>query len=466
MSSSTVPKFLRQSPEPPVAPQFWEVSGEVRRNARVRIDGFKHLLVPTMAVACLSHTPWQIDNAPDIADTRLLTLMLRTQGAQVSHDVSTRRVTIDASSISSAEIPPQWSQQVHGGIYLLPALLASTGHVVSRSHGGCCIGAGTGGSRPIEHIAAVMQRFGAHVVIDGDRIEATAPPSGLRGTRIDLADFATVDPHHGTLTGPYYSGATKTAVLLAATARGTTILHNPYPKPDVIELARLLSAAGVAVRIDPQEIEIHGCTGSLDGVTTLLPSDLMEVMSFVALSVAARRPLQLQLDRPELVQAGLAPELAYLHQMGVNLTWQRNMLTVGEVEWMPATDIHASSHLIYSDAQPLFALMLLGADKPCTLTDSVWHSRFGYVPGLRALGADLTVGGNQLRVHPSTLRPTTDLLRGDDLRAVSVLVFAALAAGGRHRISGVQHLSRGHANLASKLRELGATVTIENQASR
>ncbi|WP_411146110.1 hypothetical protein [Streptomyces sp. x-80] len=439
---------------------YWDIEAGPPLSSEVRMSGFKHLMVPCMAAAGLSEKPWELHDAPDLTDRQALTDMLRALGARVEVDGAGERVRIDAAPLAGHRVPADRSAQVHGGAYLLPVLLARHGRVESGAHGGCRIGGGHGGGRPVEHIARVLERFGATCATDSDGGLSATAPQGLRGAVIDLADFSTPDPHSGLPTGPYYSGATKTALLAAATARGGTVLRHPYPKPDAQELARVLALAGVAVDVTPDTIEIQGADGPIGGATVALPSDLLEVVTFVTASVLLGQELTLRLTRPEVVREGLAPELFHLRRIGVPLDWEGELLHVrAPVGPLAAERVVAASHLVYSDAQPLFALLLLAASAPSTLVETVWSGRFGYVDGLRSMGARMTVHGQELRIGPGALHPAPGPLRGNDLRAAAALLLAALAVGTPHRLYGVEHLARGYARLPAKLRALGARIT-------
>ncbi|MCX4637616.1 hypothetical protein HEP86_03420 [Streptomyces sp. RPA4-5] len=447
----------------PTAPAaYWTVrGGPAVPRPTLTPGGFKHLLVPSLAAGCLSDQPWRLANAPRIEDRRLLSAMLRHLGARVDEDGP--RVTVDASGLNGNALPTHWSAGIHGGVYLLPTVLATRGEVTSGRHGGCAIGGGTQGSRPLSHIAAVLERFGAACEVSAEGFRATAPRDGLRGARIDLADFAEPEPRTKTPTGPYYSGATKTALLAAVTARGTTVLDNPYPKPDALELARILGGAGARVEVSRERITVEGLGGPLGGADITLPSDLMEIVTFIAWAVHLRRELDLVLQRPDVVRSGLAPELACLAAMGVPLSWEGSVLRITPPEHLRGTDVLAASHHVYSDAGPLFALMLLGADAPSRLTDGVWENRFGYAEGLRGMGAVLDRAGNELRISPGPLQPSPRPLVAGDLRAAATLLLAALGTGVPHRLHGVDHLARGYENLPAKLAALGARIEVPEE---
>jgi len=440
----------------PESGSYWDIQGGASLGGRIRIAGFKHLLVPCMAAACLADEPWEIENVPDITDLHVLAAMLRELGADVGVDLPSERARLNTAGLVRHDIDNRWSASAHGGTYLLPVLLARFGQVRSGPHGGCRI---TGsGARPMTHLAAVLQRFGARCEYSGGAFYASAP-HGLRGTQIDLADFAEIEPTTATLTGPYYSGATKTALLAAATARGTTVLRNPYPKPDALGLAHILGQSGVPIDVDEHAIVIHGVDGPIGRARPRLLSDLVEVVTFVAAAVHLRCELELRLDQSEAVRAGLAPELARLAAMGIPLIWTDDgQLRVQPPERLTPTQVIAASHLVYSDAQPLFALMLLNATGSGMLIETVWDNRFGYVEGLRTMGADLCQQGRNLRVAPSILHPAREPLHAPDLRAAMTLLLAALGTRIPQRLYGVEHLARGYSGLASKLQAIGAHI--------
>lgn len=448
---------------PPDTEDSWDVWREparpplTGRPARVRPSGFKHLLVPLLAASCLADEPWLIGNVPDIADTRVLTALLGAAGAAVTHDRHARTLAVDARRLTGHRIADGRSRQPHGAVYLLPALLAATGRVVSGRHGGCRIGAG---EHPLAHIAAVMERFGAVCDLDADGLRAVAPACGLRGAVIDLSDFARRERTTGTLTGPYYCGATKTALLLAAAAKGTTVLRGPYPKADVTELAHALGSAGVPLSAGAHEIVVEGRGGPVGGTGVRLPSDLMEVVTLISLAACLDTEADIALDRAPSVRAGLVPELAALARMGVPLTWDDDGVHVGRTDRIGPVDLVAASHLAHSAALPLLVPLLLRATGPSHLIDLVRGARHGYADGLRRLGARLSVDGARMTVHPSALRPHDGPLRAGDLRAVMALVLGALTTGGRHAVHGVRHLARGYDRLPWKLREFGAGIAV------
>jgi UDP-N-acetylglucosamine 1-carboxyvinyltransferase len=91
------------------------------------------------------------------------------------------------------------------------------------------------------------------------------------------------------------------------------------------------------------------------------------------------------------------------------------------------------------------------------VTENVYDGRFGIVPQLRAMGAEIEVSGHHAIVRgPRRLRGTT--VRATDLRAGAALVIAGLVARGTTVITEPHHIDRGYAHFAARLRSLGADV--------
>lgn len=434
-------------------PAACTVHGGAPLTGSVRVGGFKHALVPLAAASVLASGPVELTNVPRVEDSRVLATILAALGAEVRYDVARARMRLDTRGMTGTAIPTELAALVHGPIYLLPVLLARFGSVRLGPTGGCRIGpAAAGGARPIEHLLDVLTRFGARVESDGRVLRGRC--AGLRAAHIDLRDYA--EPGAGGPTGPLYSGATKCAVLAAAGAHGTTVLEHPYPKPDVTSLVAALAAAGVPIERDDRRLAIHG-SGTLEPFAAALVGDLIEVVTFVAAALHTRSTLTITGAGRETL-AGLGPELDLLAAMGVGLVAGADGLVVTPAQRLRGVDVEIASHGAFSDSHPFLSLVLLGADRPSRITETVWRDRFGYVEPLRRLGADIRAADGAVTIRPSALAPADGPLRADDLRSAAVLVLAALAIPAATTVEGVDHLARGYDDLLGKLRLLGARI--------
>jgi UDP-N-acetylglucosamine 1-carboxyvinyltransferase len=444
-------------------PHAITVTGGRELGGHVETSGFKHSMVTCMAAACLGTASVRIDNCPAVDDAVVIGHLLCGLGADVSRNGPA--VTIDPADLTAAELDPAKVGSVHGAVYLAPALLARFGSVAMPVSGGCQIGP-AGGARPVDQYVSVLSRFGAdaHVTADGG---FAASATRLRATDMDLLDYT---QDRALKSGPLYSGATKYAVLAAVAAKGTSVLRNPYPKPDVKDMVSLLVAMGADIETPSADVlVIHGGTDALRRSTTFgLCPDLIQVMTWLAVGLAhspggitiAGRGMHLTLD-------GLTPELNALRAMGADIEpVNDSSVLVRKPEVLRSADIVVASHGVYSDSQPFFVLLACLASGISRITETVWPDRFGYTAELNRMGTRLRQVAHAVTVQGPCVPNVPGLeVHAGDLRAAAALVIAALHVKGTSVVSGAHHLARGYADLPGQLRALGADISTTSSPS-
>lgn len=423
----------------------------------VRPAGFKHSLVSVAAAALCGTAPVRIDNCPQITETRVLTELFRHLGGTVT-GVGEARI-FHARTLTGAEFDPDVAEQIHGSVYLLPALLGRFGEARVPARGGCQIGDDPRGRRPLRQYIDVFQRFGARATVS-ETGDLTVTAERLRACRIDLLEYTA---NRSLRTGPLYSGATKMALLTAVMAHGVTVLQHPYPKPDVTDLVGVLRAMGADIDSTPAgSLRVHGNGGQdlTRAVDHVLIPDLIEVMTWIcAGAVLGHGVLHvLAADLPRACRA-LAPEFEVLDQLGVRMELYPGELAVHPAQQLRPTEVTVASHGVFSDNQPFLALLAARASGRSRITETVWANRFGYLPGLAAMGVAVCQHGPTLTVDgPWSPRTATGPVHATDLRAAAVLTLAALAVPGESVITGTHHLARGYADFPGALRALGADL--------
>lgn len=459
LSAGGTPMQERQrEPAPPGEPLL-EIHGGSRISGSVRTSGFKHSLVTIAAAAATASAPVRIGNCPDIVETTVLGEIFRATGAQAHYDGPTETFTLDASTWDCAELPADLVGRIHGSLYLLPALISRNGAARLPASGGCVIGEGPRG-RPVEHLLNVVERFGATTRLTADgSVELTA--KRLTPCTIDLLDYTR---NKALVSGPCYSSAAKTALLMGAVTHGTTTLHHPYLKPDVTDMVTVLSELGADIEIaGPETWVIHGrgpeaLSRPVD--LTLIP-DLIEVVTWICAGVVlADEPLRITGPGIDRAVRALAPEFDVLDRMGVRVDVGTDEVTVHPLtKPLRPVDFTAASRGVFSDSQPFLALLAAYAEGPTYITEAVWEHRFGFVPELAALGMRTAVDDPVLRVDGPCPphRPGNDLY-ATDLRAAAVLLLAALAVPGRTSLRNHHHLDRGYRDLVADLVKLGADI--------
>jgi UDP-N-acetylglucosamine 1-carboxyvinyltransferase len=426
----------------------------------VRISGFKHALVSLFAAACSTESSVVIHNCPAIAETETLIQLIQCSGGSASWEGDS--LSINASGIKHGRLDPSVSNRIHGSAYLAPALVTRTGEAVIGVRGGCPIGDGLHGNRPVEHYVSIFEKFGAQARVD-DTGNLHIKGKQLVGCDIDLLDFTS----DRTLeTGPLYSGASKMALLTAAVASGPSTLYNLYPKPDVTELVAFLRQLGVKIDGNSTHRLVvygRGGVGVTSHVSYTLIGDLIEIVTWICAGAMLENS-QLRIQGVGLARAveALKPEMSIISQMGVPIEWDGETLVVRSMERGHAVDMVVTSPGIYSDSHPFLALLATACCGQSRITEKVWQNRFDYVQGLVSLGARIHREGASAVIHGET-RPhiAGRNLRANDVRSAAVLLLAALTIDGITTIEGTHHLARGYMDFVSTLRELGAKIDVE-----
>jgi UDP-N-acetylglucosamine 1-carboxyvinyltransferase len=306
---------------------------------------------------------------------------------------------------------------------------------------------------------AVLERFGARFQGSGDSVVGTC--ARFRPATIDMMDFSA---RRDVLCGPLVSGATKVAIIAAATARGTSVIRHPHLRGPQAELLSFVSAAGVGIEVLRDRIVIEG-RERFAAVSHTAMSDPVEIMTFIAAAVHAMGRVTLRGITVDRIKWELSHECEILDAMGVQLAWGQDDICLTVPPGLMAADVEATSLGVNTDVQPFFALMLTGASGHSTVEDRVWIHRFAYVSELNKLGCRIDASVGRAHIWPQRASIGSQTVVANDTRAGALLAIAALGITGTTTIEGFEHVYRGYESFCDKLRSLGAKVVERHGAS-
>src|SRR5437867_1798790 len=192
------------------------------------------------------------------------------------------KAAIEAREIGSADAPYELVKPMRASVLVLGPLLARAGSVRVSLPGGCAIGV-----RPINLHLAAFEKLGAEVRLDHGYVEAKA--ARLEGAEIV---FDTV-----TVTG------TENVLLAATLARGTTRLVNAAREPEVVDLARMLSAMGAKIEGAGTETIVIEGVETLHAVEHPVIPDRIEAGTYALAAAATRGDVMLRDCAPEHLAA-------------------------------------------------------------------------------------------------------------------------------------------------------------------
>lgn len=424
--------------------------------SEIKISGYKHCATVIIAASLINtDTVIELHNVPRIDDIKYMTEIIIKLGGAV--DYYDNKLLINPKQLCDYKVPEEYSQHIHGAIYLLPVLLGRFKRVELGNCGGCQIGNTTFiGKRPIDHMLSILEKFGANFQKENGKILGSI--NSFNECTIDIMDYS---EEKEILTGPLISGATKTAILAAAAVRsGKTKIINFYPKPDVTELLKFMEQIGYIVTYGTNFIEISPAQMQSKQLSYNLMSDISQIMTYISLSVYHDIPLLLTNITVDKVKKGLETEISYLEKMGIKLRFMENAIKIDRIAEILPLHINVTSVGIYSDHQPFFALMFFRANGFSSIKEYVWKSRFAYAKQLLMLGFRLNLEGNTLEIIPSEPNKSNQILHADDLRAAAVLLIASLKVPGQTTIKSIHHLTRGYDHFIDDLISLGAKIEV------
>ena len=411
-----------------------QIIGGQKLSGEITVQGAKNAALPLLCAGLMTDETLVLTNMPDLSDTRLMARLLANHGLQISF---TDNVISLAGGATNFDAPYDLVSAMRASVLVLGPLLARYGEARVSLPGGCAIG-----SRPVDLHIKAMQSLGALVELADGYIQARAP-QGLIGGQIVFQNVSV--------------GATENAMMAAVLAKGVTTLINAAREPEIIDLGDCLNAMGAKVSgHGTGTITIEGVE-ALHGATHEVIPDRIEAGSFIIGAAMTGGALVLRKARADHLDA----LIAVLGDVGVPISSGDDWIEVKAARALQAVDVETAPYPGFpTDLQAQYMALMCMVDGYARISETIFENRFMHVPELMRMGAEISVDGGQAIVkgkNGAGLKGAP--VRATDLRASISLVLAALCAKGSTTISEIYHLDRGYADLETRLRACGATMT-------
>lgn len=406
------------------------------------VQGSKNIALHLYAAALLADEPLTLLGAPEILDTGVVADVLRRTGTPTTV-VGSEFATRPAGSYVPV-VPDDLGRRIRTTAVMAGALLARAGKVTFPLPGGDAFCA-----RYIDRHLASMEAAGAEMEVGRGRVRAR-----LTGKRLPfVTDVET------RVWGPSL-GATVTAMLLAARAPGTSTILNPSVEPEVTHTAALLSQAGVGIEWRGRTaLNVTG-TDRIRGGEFTVPPDRLEAATLALAAAITGGTVHLDGFATAAFPDGLVSVFA---DAGIRLDPLNGGTTVSVTTGPRAVQMATGPHPGFpTDVQPQLTAFLTQAGGVSRIEERIYTRRDTHLPALTAFGASVNTTGSVITVRGRSALRAADVT-GEDIRAATALVIAALAAEGASTIRGMYHLRRGYGGLLPKLAALGADLTIDQE---
>jgi UDP-N-acetylglucosamine 1-carboxyvinyltransferase len=409
------------------------IKGGAPLHGEVAVSGSKNAALPIMAAALLTDELCVIRGVPDLSDTRFMARILESLGAETKFEGNT--LTVRARKVRGYA-DYELVRKMRGSICIMGPLLGRLKQARVSLPGGCVIGA-----RPINLHLKGFETLGAKIEIEGGYIDASAKQ--LVGTSVFLGGRA-----GSTVLG------TANVMMAATLAEGVTVIESAACEPEVVDLAKFLTAMGANISgAGSPTITVTGVE-KLHGAEHALIPDRIEAATFAIAAAATNGEVTICGARADHLRAVLDK----LDEAGISVQQRGGNLIVRRGKKLNAVDVTTLPYAGFpTDAQAQMMSLLALAPGISIITERIFESRFMHVSELVRLGADIEIEGPSAIVKGG--RPLSGApVMASDLRASAALVIAGLAAKGTTQVNRIYHLDRGYEQMDAKLRKLGARI--------
>jgi UDP-N-acetylglucosamine 1-carboxyvinyltransferase len=409
------------------------IEGGRRLSGRVEVEGNKNAALPLLAACLLTTEECVLTNIPRIRDVEVMARLLLELGAEVV-GIGSTTLRIRCPNIIKDEPDGTLVGSLRGSVLLLGPLLARRGRAILAPPGGDFPARRTIAT----HLDALIA-MGARV-IDGPGHQLEAP-EGLKPTSMYL--------YEASVTG------TETALLAAAAAPGITEIRHAACEPHVVELCEFLRKLGAGVSgSGSTTIRVEG-GATMRGAEHRLGGDYIEAGSWAVVAAVTAGEIEVHGARAEDIEV-VAAVLKRLH---VECSMNGDVFRVDQSKPRAAGRITTGLWPGFpSDLVSLVTVLATQAEGRTLVHDWLYELRLFALEQMSGMGADLflcdphriiVTGPRRLRGRPLDSR---------DLRSGMALIAAALAADGQSRLSPLETVERGYAQLVDRLQAVGAKV--------
>ncbi|MBO59003.1 MAG: UDP-N-acetylglucosamine 1-carboxyvinyltransferase [Acidimicrobiaceae bacterium] len=404
-------------------------------SGNVRASGAKNSVLKIMAASLLAPGKYVINNVPHIADVRLMSDLLETMGASITHQNDVMIIEIPEEMHPVA--PYELVERMRASIVVLGPLLARFKKAKVSVPGGDDFG-----HRPIDMHLKGLEELGVTFSSSHGYIEGVAEK--LVGGKV-LLSFPSV-------------GATENLLMAAVLAEGATLIENAAREPEIVDLVDFLNSMGAQITGEgTSTLQIQG-VDHLEPVEHTVIPDRIEAATYIsALGMTGGHIVieEARLDHMEMLTEKLK-------EMGIEIEQVDSGISVTVSQRLQSIDLATLPYPgVATDYKPFLVTLLSISDGVGIVTENIFAGRFRYVDELIRMGADIRAEGHHAVVR-GVERLSGAPVRAPDIRAGAALVLAGLAAEGETLVGSASHIERGYQDLVGNLHSLGAEIEFLN----
>jgi UDP-N-acetylglucosamine 1-carboxyvinyltransferase len=403
--------------------------------------GNKNAALPALAASLLTDQEVVLRNVPRIRDVDAMIELLVRLGVKAEWRED-NVVCLLADDVTSTAVDPELAERIRASFLVAGPLLARFGRADMPPPGGDVIG-----RRRLDPHFDAFRALGADVRVE--RSFHLSAPDGLHA-----CDFFMDEPS---------VMATENALMAAALAPGSTVIHNAAAEPHVQDLARVLMQMGARIEgIGSNLMIVHG-QEELGGADYTIGPDYIEVGSFIALAACTGGELRIR----DVVPDDLRMTRLCFERLGcvVEVDGHDVVVPPGQNLRIKSDEGDAVSKIedgpwpaFPADLTSIALAMATQADGLVLIHEKMFENRLFFVDKLVSMGARVIVCDPHRAVVSGPSRLHGERMESPDIRAGMAMLIAALCAEGRSEIGNIRQIDRGYERIDERLRALGARI--------
>ena len=398
----------------------------------IRIKGAKNSALALLSASILTQDKVILRDCPDISDIGNMLSILGGLGCKCTFD--NMAITIDSSTLDSAEIENNTAKKIRSSVFLLGAMLSRCKRAKIAYPGGCNIGL-----RPIDIHIDGLRKLGVEIIETQDALECDATHAHSGYVKLKIPSV----------------GATENLIMASVFLQGKTVIDNCAKEPEIVDLQNMLVAMGAKVSgVEDGRAVIEGVE-CLHGVDYTVLPDRIVAGTYLIATAMCKGEITLDNVRWQHLEA-LTSKLA---NNSCKITYEDDKITLycdSVLSNLPSISTGYYPDFPTDLQSQYLAMMTVGRGRG-EIVENLFEDRFKVASQLRLMGAHVDIQGNRAIVDGvSSLNGAT--VKACDLRGGAALVLAGLVARGTTIVEDIYHIDRGYEDMATILTSLGADI--------
>ena len=429
------------------------IEGSHELKGEITLKKSKNAAVAILCASILNKGTSRLKNIPRIEEVSRVIEVLTSIGVSVRWAGDSDLEIKVPAKLDLENINKEAARKTRIVILLAGALMHDYGEFKIPYAGGCEIGKRT----ILPHIYA-LEEFGTHIEAHKGNYHISV--------RRQLPKRPVILYESGDTT-------TENALLAAARIEGETVIKMASANYAIQDLCFFLQKLGVRIEgIGTTTLRVRGVKNIRKNVTYTPSEDPVEAMTFIAAAVTTNSSIIIKRAPIEFLEL----ELLKLEKMGLKFTVSD--IYKADNGYTDLVDIKIYKHngnlvapedKIYGrpypglniDHVPYFVPIVASAKGRSLIHDWVYEDRALMYTEIKKLGVDLELADtHRVFINGPTSWRSADMVAPSGLRPAVILLIGMLAAPGVSMLRNVYTINRGYEELAARLNDLGANISV------